>query len=70
MPWRRRLSPRLAHATWVAALAAAYAGDLDRARDINAPAVATGPTRRAEQKYVAAEIANIEAALNLEIAST
>ena len=53
------LSPRPAHGHWVAALAAAYAGDLDLAEDISRRGHATSPTTRAEQEYVAGEIASI-----------
>jgi tetratricopeptide (TPR) repeat protein len=54
------ITPRPEHSRLVAALAAAYAGDLEQAEAINATEVPpAGITQRAEWEYTAAELASI-----------
>jgi predicted ATPase/DNA-binding SARP family transcriptional activator len=53
-------APRPAHIAWVGSLAAAYAGDLARAHALNEMEGEIGPALRAEQEYVAGEIALID----------
>jgi predicted ATPase/DNA-binding SARP family transcriptional activator len=53
------LSPRGTHPRLLAALAAAYQGDVDRASSIADAVTPASPTMRAEQAYVAGECANV-----------